>query len=164
MGYTYSVKTGENMSKAVGIALPISRKESVMVCQAVRGLPVSKAKKLLESVLALKKPIAFTKYHGDMGHKHGMMAGCFPVSTCRQILMLMKSAEANAQGKGLSTANLIVKHASAQKGPTSYHYGRQRTKAKRTHIELVLEEKKQAKEPAKATQKVSMSDSPKVSL
>ena len=137
-----------------------------MVCQAVRGLSVSKAKKVLEDAVALKKPIAFTRYNGDMGHKHGMMAGCFPVSTCKQILLLMKSAEANAQGKGLSTANLVVKHAVAQKGPTSYHYGRQRTKAKRTHIELVLEERKQgsAKEVKTVNNpKVSNIDSPKVS-
>ena len=142
MAYKYSTKVNEQAAKAVGIALPISRKESIMVCQAVRGLPVAKAKKFLEDVVALKKPVSFTRYNADMGHKHGIMSGRFPVSTCKQVLMVLKSAESNAQGKGLSTANLIVKNASAQKGPTAHHYGRQRTKAKRTHIELVLEEKK----------------------
>jgi len=114
-----------------------------MVCQAIRGMQVGKAKKLLEDVVALKKPIAFTRYNMDMGHKHGIAAGRFPVSACSQILKLLQSVEANAQFKGLSTAGLIVRHASAQKGPTAYHSGRQRTKAKRTHIELVVEEKKQ---------------------
>ena len=56
---------------------------------------------------------------------------------------ILKSAEANAQYKGLNSANLFIKHVSAQKGPTTHHYGRHRgRKAKRTHIEIVLEEKK----------------------
>ncbi|MBS3147870.1 50S ribosomal protein L22 [Candidatus Woesearchaeota archaeon] len=143
MAYKYSTELTQNCAKGVGVALPISRKESVMVCQAIRGMQVGKAKKLLEDVVALKKPIAFTRYNMDMGHKHGIAAGRFPVSACSQILKLLQSVEANAQFKGLSTAGLIVRHASAQKGPTAYHSGRQRTKAKRTHIELVVEEKKQ---------------------
>ena len=147
MGYNYTIKASVNAAKAVGIALPISRKESVMVCQAVRGMQVAKAKKLLEDVMDLKKAIPFTRYNDNMGHKHGMKSGAFPVSTCQQVLMVLKSAESNAQSKGLSAANLVIKHASAQKGPTTYHYGRQRTKAKRTHIELVLEEQKEAAKP-----------------
>jgi hypothetical protein len=70
--------------------------------------------------------------------------------------MVLKSAESNAQSKGLSAANLVIKHASAQKGPTAYHYGRQRTKAKRTHLELILVERKEAtKSPKKAESKHS---------
>ena len=74
-----------------------------------------------------------------------MGPGSYPVTACKNILSLLKSAEANAQFKGLSTGNLIIKQASAQKGPSTFHYGRQRTKAKRSHIELVLEEVKEAK-------------------
>src|SRR3989338_8043131 len=153
MGYNYSVKVAGKAAKAVGLALPISRKESVMVCQAIRGMNVIKAKKLLEEVTELKKAIPFTRYNDNMGHKHGMKSGAFPVSTCQQVLMVLKSAESNAQSKGLSAANLVIKHASAQKGPTAYHYGRQRTKAKRTHIELVLAEKKESAKPVRAAKK-----------
>jgi ribosomal protein L22 len=71
-----------------------------------------------------------------------MAAGSYTVNTADGILKLLKSAEANAQYKGLSTGNLIVKHASAQTGPTTYHNGRNRTEAKRAHIEIVLEERK----------------------
>ena len=137
----YSVNT-ENCAKAYGNSLPISRKESVMVCKALKGMQVQSAKKYLAEVIALKKPIAFTRYNGDMGHRKGIAAGSFPVSTCTHILNLLKSAESNAQFKGMGTAQLVIKHASAHKGPTAHHYGRQRTKAKRTHIELMLEERK----------------------
>ncbi|MBI4145725.1 50S ribosomal protein L22 [Candidatus Woesearchaeota archaeon] len=141
MAYKYSMQS-ENSARAVGLALPISRKESIMICQSIRGLAVSKAKKFLEEVIALKKPVKFTRYNMDMGHKAGTAAGRFPVGACRHILLLVKSAEANAQFKGLSTGNLLIRHAMANKGPTAYHFGRQRTKAKRTHVELVLEEGK----------------------
>ncbi|VVB80922.1 50S ribosomal protein L22 [uncultured archaeon] len=142
MAYSYSTKITENCAKAVGLSLPISLKKSTQVCQAVRGMNVQKAKKLLEDAITLKKAIPFTRYNRNVAHKAGMAAGRFAVKTCEEILDLLKSAEANAQFKGLSTGNLIIRHASAQKGPTTQKYGRQRTKTKRAHIELVLEEAK----------------------
>ncbi len=140
MAYAYSSKATENSAKAVGLALPISRKQSTQVCSAIRGLNLQKAKKLLEDAIALKKPIAMKKYNWNTGHKAGMGPGSYAPSTCSQILKILKNAEANAQFKGLSTGNLIVVRASAQKGPTVMHFGRQRTKTKRTHIELIVEE------------------------
>ena len=155
MSYAYSKTMTENSAQAVGIALPISRKQSIMICQAIRGMNVQKAKKLLEEVVALKKAIPFTRYNTDTGHKAGMAAGQYPASACKQILSLLKSAEANAQFKGLSTGNLIIRHASAQKGPTTNRFGRQRTHAKRTHIELVLEEVKKQETATKVRSKGS---------
>ncbi len=101
-----------------------------------------KAKTLIEEVVALKKAIPFTRYNKDTAHKAGMAAGKYPQKTCSHILKLLKSAEANAQFKGLSTASLVIKHVSAQQGPAVTRSGRQQRDAKRTHIELVLEEVK----------------------
>lgn len=142
MAYQYSTQITENCAKAAGLSISISLKASTMICQSIRGKDVQKAKKMLEETIKLEKPVPYTRYNHGLGHKHGMASGRYPVNACKQILKLLKNAEANAQFKGLSTGNLIVKHASAQKGPTSYHYGRQRTRAKRSHIELVLEEVK----------------------
>lgn len=153
MAYRYSTPITENCAKAVGVALPISRKESTMICQAIRGKQVAKAKKILEDAIALKAPIPFTRYNDDMGHKRGMAAGRYVVSACAYVLTILKSVEANAQFKGLSTANLVIRHASAQKGPTAHHFGRQRTKAKRTHIELVVQEKKQEEKKVRKQEK-----------
>ena len=142
MAYTYSTTMTENSAKAVGISLPISKKESILVCQAIRGKNVQKAKKFLEDVIAIKTPVPYTRYNDNIGHKPGMCSGRYPVNVCKQVLKILKSAEANAQFKGLSTGNLIIRHASAQKGPTSFRYGRRRSKTKRAHIELVVEVKK----------------------
>lgn len=149
MSYHYSIEITENCAKAVGVSLPISTKQGIMICKTLCRMPVPKAKKLLEEVIAKKKAIAFTRYNMNTGHKAGMAAGSYPVKACTEILKLLKSAEANAQFKGLSTGNLKVKHAIAQRGPTTYHFGRQRTRAKRTHIELVLEEIKEKQEAKK---------------
>ncbi len=142
-GYKYSTEITEKCAKAVGIALPVSRKDTVNICNSLRGLQVPKAKTLLENVTKLKQAIPFTRYNQEMAHRKGPMAcGRFPVKACGQILKLLKSAEANAQFKGLSTANLVIKHISAQKGPTTMRYGRRRNLTKRTHVELVVEERK----------------------
>ena len=147
MAYEYSTKITDNCAKAVGVGLAISTKQSVMICNALRRLPIGKAKKLLEDVTQKKVAIAFTKYNKDMAHRPGpMAAGRYPVKACTEILKLLKSAEANAQFKGLSTGNLHIKHVVAQRGPTTGRFGRHGGNAKRTHIELVLEEvKREAK-------------------
>jgi len=142
MSYSYSTTITENNAKAVGIGLPISRKQSINICNKLRGMNVQKAKHLLENVTKMKEAIPMTRFNKDMGHKAGMAAGRYPIKACQQILDLLKSAEANAQFKGLGTANLAIKHVSAQKGVSTQRHGRRRTDAKRTHIELVLEEVK----------------------
>lgn len=144
--YKYSTQAAANEARAVGISLPVSYKQSYEVSKFIRGKPLALAKKLLEEVIALKRAVPMTRFNKDTGHKHGMAAGRFPVKTCAQILMLLKSAEANAQFKGLSTANLVVRHIAAQKGPTSWRYGRHRRRqAKRAHVEVVLGEVKEGK-------------------
>jgi ribosomal protein uL22 len=146
--YRYTAKASANEAKAVGVALPVSYKQSYEVAKFIRGKNVQLAKKMLQDVVDMKRPVPMTRFHGDTGHKHGMAAGRFARNTCTFILHLLKSAESNAQFKGLSTANLIVKHIAAQKGPTSFRYGRHRRRqAKRAHVEIILAEQKES--PAK---------------
>lgn len=150
MPYGYTTEITDNCAKAVGTSLPISRKHGVMICQALRGKTLPKAKKLLERVINKKEAIAFTRYNKEMPHRPGnMAAGRYPVKACAHVLTIIKSAEANAQYKGLSTGNLIIKQANAQRGPSTVRYGRRRNDAKRTHIEIVVEEIKKAKEAKK---------------
>ncbi len=143
--YRYSVKAGEHEAKAVGVALPISYKHSYEITKAIRGLSLVKAKRFLADVIALRRAVPFTKFNRDVGHKPGMAAGRYPVKACSFILELLESAEANAQFKGLSASDLVVKHISANKGPKSLRLGRRRRSAKRAHVEIVLSEAKVSK-------------------
>ncbi len=157
--YRYTTQAAANEAKAVGVALPISYKQSYEVAKFIRGKNVQLAKKMLEDVMAMKRPVPMTRFHGDTGHKHGMAAGRFTTKTCAYILKLLKSAESNAQFKGLSTAGLVVRHVAAQRGPTSFRYGRHRRRqAKRAHVEIVVaevKEKKEAKKPVESRKEVA---------
>jgi large subunit ribosomal protein L22 len=166
--YNYSVQSiGANAAKAVGRTLPISPKKSIEICSLIRGMRVTKAKKILEDAISMKKPIPFTRFNKDVGHKRGIGAGRFPVSTCKEILSLLESAEANAQYKGLNTGTLIIKHISAQKAAGQWHYGRHfRRRMKRCNIEIVVEEgavkKAEKKDGKPADKKVEVKKEEKV--
>jgi|SRR3989344_1399299 len=163
MTYKYSAKSGENCAKAVGISLSISTKKSVEICNAIRGKQITLAKKILQNAIDMKIPIPMKIYNDNTGHKAGMAAGRYAVNACEQILLILKSAEANAQTKGLPANNLIIKHASAQLGPKTWHYGRQRRReAKRTHIEFILEESKEKPKEKKQTQPLLRKNKQKV--
>ncbi|MBN1645057.1 50S ribosomal protein L22 [Candidatus Woesearchaeota archaeon] len=150
MVYKYSGEVKENCAKAVGVSLPISLKQSIMVCASIRGKPVDMVKEYLANVAKKKKAVPFTRFNRDMGHRRGMAAGRFPVNAAKNILSILESAESNAQFKGLSTGNLIITHASAQKGPSTWRFGRhRRRKAKRTHVEIILAETRSEPKPKK---------------
>jgi len=143
--YNYATKgiSVEHAAKAVGISLPISRKTSVEVCAFIRNKSLDKAKALLQAVIDKKIAVPFKRYNRDVGHKKGRIAaGRYPQKTCKEIFKLLESVEANAQFKGLNTANLVIKSIIANAASRPWHYGRQRRrKMKRTNIEIVVEER-----------------------
>jgi|SRR3989338_3670077 len=139
--YKYSSEINENSAKAIGLSLPISTRQSIEICSFIRGKKLQDAKKILESVLKKKTVIPFKRFTNGLGHKPGIASGRYPQNASEQILKMLKSVEANAQFKGLSTADLIIKHIIAQKGPNVWRYGRQKRRhAKKTHIEVIVEE------------------------
>ncbi len=142
MAYKYSTELKENNAKALGRSLPISTKHSVEVCSFIRGKNLHKAKALLGEVIAGRRPIPYKRYNSGLPHRKGIGPGRYPIKACEEILEILNSVEANAQFKGLGVNDLIIKHVSAKRGPTTMHFGRRRRKAKRTNIEIVVEEAK----------------------
>lgn len=139
--YAFNSYNKELMVRAVGRDMSISKKQSVEICKWICRRPLQKAKKILEETIALKRAIPFTRFNWNVGHRAGMGPGRYPQKAAREILAVLKSAEANAQVKGLNTGNLQIIHINAQKASTPLHYGRQRgTHMKRTHVEIVLQE------------------------
>lgn len=96
----------------------ISPKKSMEICREIRGKTLKDAKKLLEDVIAFKKPIPYKRYKRDVPHRKGkgIMAGRYPVKSAKEILRMLKSAESNAQYKGLDIDSLIIKHCSSHRG------------------------------------------------
>lgn len=138
---TYRYTTQIQGARAVGVGLPISVKHSVEVCSFIRGKELQLAKRLLREVIEQKRAVPYRRYTFDLGHKAGMSSGRYPISTCKEILRLLESAEANAQFKGMNTAHLAVTHVLAHKASESHHAGRHRgRRMKRAHVEIVLAE------------------------
>jgi large subunit ribosomal protein L22 len=155
--YNYATKgmLAEHTAKAVGRSLPISTKMSVEICTFIRNKNIAKAKNLLQAVIDKKTAVPFKRYNHDVGHKKGnIAAGRYPKKACEGILKLLEAVEANAQFKGLNTANLVIKNILANIASRPWHYGRQsRRKMKRTNIEVVVEEKAIKEKEEKKTEK-----------
>ncbi len=116
--YDYSLKADEReVARAQAHDLDASYKELSQVFGALRGHSVSEARKVLEDCIAKKKPIEFKKFNKGMGHRPqlGGKKGRFPVKEAKIALNLLKNAEANANYKGLSVEELVVKQAAAYK-------------------------------------------------
>ena len=103
MGYTGNFEP-ERMARATGKELTISPKHSVEICRAIRGLPITSAIDLLESVIAKKEAIPFKRYKAMVPHKRrsgyskkGIGPGRYPVKAAKEILKVIKSAQANAE-------------------------------------------------------------------
>jgi large subunit ribosomal protein L22 len=140
--HNYAYQKGkENIVKAVGRNLDISPKQSIEICNYIRGRPLAQAKMLLRQSIDEIRPIPARRFMNGLGHKPGMSAGRYFTKACIAILKVLESAEANAKNKGFNNLDLRVSHIAMQIGPKNQHYGRQkRSIFKNSHIEVVLEE------------------------
>ncbi|HLD42132.1 MAG TPA: uL22 family ribosomal protein [archaeon] len=119
--------TTEKYSRAYGSGLRISTKHSVTLCRILSGMNIVKGKILLENLLSKKE-------HLD---------GKYYTNTAEEILDLLKSAESNAEFKGLDAEKLII-FASAHRGFTFFRPRRmkmRRDKRKVTNVQIVLVQK-----------------------
>ena len=129
------------MARALGQNLNISTKQSIEICNSIRKKSTVDAKRILTDAINQKVPIRFTRFTNGLGHRRGMASGRYPRNASKEILSLVEAAEANAQFKGLNTANLIINHVAAQNAGNQWRYGRhRRRRMKRTHVELFVEE------------------------
>lgn len=153
----------EHMARAMGTNLPISFKQSIVVCDFIRGKTVTVAKELLKKVIDKKMVIPFRRFNSDRGHKRGnIAAGRYPIKVSNEFVKLLEGVEANAQFKGLNTSNLIIKHLCAQQSSKAWHYGRKRRRQmKRTNIEIIVQEKAKKQAPAKKETPVKKAAEPK---
>jgi len=151
----------ENTAKAIGISLPISTKNTVEVCNFLRGKTTEQSKTILEKVIEGKVAVPYKRYNHNIGHKPGRIsAGRYPKNVSMHILKLINVAEANAQNKGL-VAPFKIKKITANRGPKQWHYGRQtRIKMKKTHVEIILSETK--KKETKKIKKEKVVEKPKI--
>ncbi|MDI6883632.1 MAG: 50S ribosomal protein L22 [Hadesarchaea archaeon] len=145
--FGYSAKINEPCARAFGKEMRISPKHAMEVCRAIRGMRLNAAKEYLEAVRAKRKAVSFVRHRKKLAHrKGGHGSGQYPVKAAREILKVLKNAEANASYKGLDAEKLLIVHASAYKGITlpgilPRAFGRATSFNKPlTNIEIVLKE------------------------
>lgn len=156
MAYNYSLKDidEKKTAKAAGVSIDISPKHAKMVCNLIRGENAEKAVGLLEAVIAKKMAVPYTENFRDLSHKTGIGPGRYPIKTTKGILAVLKSAIANAQHKGLSTSELVIKHISTSTAARPWRAGRHsRRKMKKAHLELILEQVGESKPAKKGARK-----------
>ena len=138
---------GINTAIAAGRDLRISYKDTVELLNAIRGKKLEEAKRILEDVIAMRRPIPYRRFYGKVGHRRGMGPGRYPVKAAKAVLKVLENAEANAEFKGLDTSRLWVVHAAAHKGPKIRSYmprafGRATPWFEQlVHVEIGLEER-----------------------
>ena len=109
----------ERTAKASLREVRISPKHAREICRAIKGMMLEDAKRFLEDVIALRRPVPFRRYCKKIPHRKGLKgwpAGRYPVKAAKYILRLLKDVEANAEFKGLNTEKLKIIHAAAYPG------------------------------------------------
>ncbi|CAL9095020.1 unnamed protein product [Musa textilis] len=158
---TVTAASSNDAAKAMGRDMRVHFKNTRETAHAIRKLPLSKAKRYLEDVIAHKQAIPFRRFCGGVGRtaqakgRHPNGQGRWPVKSARFILDLLKNAESNAEVKGLDVDALFISHiqvnqAQRQRRRTYRAHGRINPyMSSPCHIELILSEKEEPvkKEP-----------------
>ncbi|MEW6328906.1 MAG: 50S ribosomal protein L22 [Candidatus Micrarchaeota archaeon] len=145
-GYSYKPATGTKSAKAQGHDIEASYKDLTQVCAAIRGKMAGEAVKLLEDAAAMKIPILYHKFNKRLGHRHelGGRKGRYPRKCARLVLEVLRNALGNAGFRGMGEANLVVRHACANKqsiiGRLAPKGRRARMDYETARVEIVLEE------------------------
>jgi len=151
-GYSIIEVDPDRMAKASGRDLRISFKAAREVCAFIKGMKLSDAKKYLEDVIKMRRPIPFRRFTGKQAHHRGIEGWPivrYPVKAAKEILKVLNSVEANAEYKGLDIEKLRIIHIAAQKGPKIRKYiprafGRATPYFEQlTHIEVVVMEEEE---------------------
>ncbi|MEM0441463.1 MAG: 50S ribosomal protein L22 [Candidatus Caldarchaeum sp.] len=123
--WRYSTTIGEKETevRASLREVDISPKWAREVCEAIKGLTIPEAKKLLEDVVKQKRMIRYARYKKKRAH-HGETKGPggYPVKVSRYMLKLIESLEANAEFKGLDPEKTKIVHAVSHKGRVAPKY------------------------------------------
>ncbi len=144
-GYTQQADP-DTTARAIGKEAPISPKDSREICRMLRRKKVEDAVKILEEIIALKRPVPFRRYNSGVPHKPGVGPGRYPEKSAKAILDVLESARHNAEYKGLDADNMRIRVIAAHLGRTTAGYmprahGRSTQWNQQTvNIEVILEE------------------------
>jgi large subunit ribosomal protein L22 len=136
----------DKTSKAYGYELHCSRKDSTNLAYAIKGMKTEKAKKYLQEIIDMKRPLPTVFHNRKRSHKKGIGPGSYPKKAARYLLKTLENAENNAEYKGFDLENMKIAHISTYsgrvtKGTIPRAHGRASDKnTQTTNIEIIIEE------------------------
>ena len=136
----------DKTAKAYGYELHCSLKDSKNLAHALRGKKTQDAKKYLEEIIDLKRPLPALTHKRKRAHQKGIGPGSFPQKAAKYMLKTLENAENNAEYKGFDVENMRIIHISAYggriiRGIMPRAQGRATDKnTKTTNIEIIVEE------------------------
>ncbi|TRY67434.1 hypothetical protein TCAL_05248 [Tigriopus californicus] len=149
-------------AKAKGSNLRVHFKNTRETAQAIKKLPLNRAVTYLKNVITQKEIVPFRRFRGGVGRHAQAKAfktdqGRWPKKSAEFLLHLLKTAESNAEYKGLDADHLVIDHIQVNRAP----YMRRRTyrahgrinpyMSSPCHIEVCLVEKEEAFQKAGPT-------------
>jgi large subunit ribosomal protein L22 len=136
----------EKSAKAYGYELHCSPKDSMNLAHALKGMKTEKAKKYLNEIIELKRPLPAIFHKRKRAHQRSTGPASFPQKAARYMLKIIENAENNAEYKGFDSENMKISHISAYRGRTirgimPRAQGRATDKNETTtNIEVIIEE------------------------
>jgi large subunit ribosomal protein L22 len=136
----------DKTAKAYGFELHCSRKDSTNLAYAIKGMKTEDAKKYLQGVIDMKRPIPAIFHNRKRAHQKSIGPGSYPKKAAEYMLKTLENAENNAEYKGFDPENMKIAHISTYsgrivKGIMPRAHGRASDKnTKTTDIEIILEE------------------------
>ena len=168
--YSVEPEVPEKTSKTRGSHLRVHFKHCREIAHMTRGMPVEKALRFCDDVMAFKTTVTFSRFTGGIGHhaqakqhKAPGNNGRWPVKAMKVYKDLLTNAVANAEVKGLDVEKLVITHAQCNRAPP----GRRRTyrahgrigkyASQPAHIEIILTEKGDPVEKADDAEPIKIS-------
>jgi len=136
----------DKTAKAFGYEMHCSLKDSQNLAYAIRGKKVDWAKKYLQEIVDMKRPLPAVFHNNKRAHQKGIGPGSFPQKAARYMLKTLENAENNAEYKGFDIENMKIIHISAYggrviRGIMPRAQGRATDKnTHTTNVEIILEE------------------------
>ena len=136
----------DKTAKAYGYELHCSVKDSMNLAHAIRGMKTEDAKKYLQEIADMKRPLKAIFHNRKRAHQVGIGPGSYPQKAAKYMLKTLENAENNAEYKGFDVENMKITHISTYggriiKGIMPRAQGRATDKnTKTTNIEIIIEE------------------------
>uniref|UniRef100_A0A0N5AK87 Large ribosomal subunit protein uL22 n=1 Tax=Syphacia muris TaxID=451379 RepID=A0A0N5AK87_9BILA len=150
--YSAQPENSAKSCKARGSDLRVHFKNTRETAQVIKHMPLKRAIRYLENVKEKKEIVPFRRFNHCVGRKAQAKAfhhtqGRWPYKSAVFLLQLLRSAESNAEFKGLDTDHLVIEHIQVQRAAklrrrTYRAHGRiSPYMSSACHVEVILSEK-----------------------